>query len=928
MSRFQHSNFFEEQLTAFEVWLRFVNVKKNPSDSKIQKDNDVPEYVNEVFMTVLIARNTKSQFSNRRHLPIVLQVLLSQVHRVRALRLLAEFVDLGRWATNLTLSVGVHPYVLKLIHSKTPKLRPVLVFIWAKILDLDISCQHDLLKSQGQKYFLFQLRHASSNQAASLSSDDKNTSLVDIYKHQRWLCSYILSKLMHENRQGKEICLKSKLHIAVVEVLKERFVRNPAQLKLWLCIVLAVQYRGCDEARRTSIHANVVNSLIPLLKDPSSIVRASAALAIGELFGCVFENPEEEFMSRHLRSELKIVHDHVLQLTSDFAVSPREEALYALARLILEPNHNIRFQAAEHAILEEKRKQRSLRSSSKDNNASSGSVKRMSLDDEKSVIENMASKLKGRSPSITTETCGFYIHVWSVVRALKRNDPAHSVQRIAILLVKNVRSNMVEQLKIRGVSQSSNSTSGFDSPRLQGLRGSIKTVGSVGHNLSSTKTKKVTGSLDPHGKYIRPGSATVSKRKHVSSSGSGTKPRTSTAVSNESVDDILKKNPELVSPFLDLMCKKGASIPLLRSSCEEDDPMSERGSVLRFRRERNRSIEKSAASRGSKTQDRKKWKQSSILDNASIMSSVLLFHPYENSIAVACGRDEIKLWNYEEGERIGSFRNGNEKPSRITSLSWINPHDDALLLTGTDDGVCRVWKTKYDSDTSPIATFTAVPDLYPGNRGSGLVMEFQQHRGLLLATGNSVLLRCWDLTTETCLSSITTGSKSCVTSIASWNDGTSICASCGDGSLHMFDLRSPISPVEVASKREHKNWIVNVHRQANSDHLLTSCSVVGDVKLWDHRNMSKSLKTLQAHREGEPCTAFAVHDYAPVFASGSHKQFIRIFDTQNSTLSRIHFHDGFLGQRIGPVSCLAFHPYKMCLAAGATDSIISIYTER
>ena len=133
---------------------------------------------------------------------------------------------------------------------------------------------------------------------------------------------------MHENRQGQEICLKSKLHIAVVEVLKERHVTNPPQLKLWLCIVLAVQFRGCDEARRASIRANVVNSLISLLKDPSSIVRASAALAIGELFGCVFENSEEEFMSRHLGSELKIVHDHILVLTSDFAVSPREEALY------------------------------------------------------------------------------------------------------------------------------------------------------------------------------------------------------------------------------------------------------------------------------------------------------------------------------------------------------------------------------------------------------------------------------------------------------------------------------------------------------------------------------------------------------------------------------------------------------------------------
>ena len=43
-------------------------------------------------------------------------------------------------------------------------------------------------------------------------------------------------------------------------------------------------------------------------------------------------------------------------------------------------------------------------------------------------------------------------------------------------------------------------------------------------------------------------------------------------------------------------------------------------------------------------------------------------------------------------------------------------------------------------------------------------------------------------------------------------------------------------------------------------------------------------------------------------------------------LNWIRYHDGFLGQRIGPVSCLAFHPNKPLLAAGATDSIISIYT--
>ena len=51
-------------------------------------------------------------------LPVVLQVLLSQTHRLRALVLLARFLDLGPWAVNLALSVGIFPYVLKLLQSQ------------------------------------------------------------------------------------------------------------------------------------------------------------------------------------------------------------------------------------------------------------------------------------------------------------------------------------------------------------------------------------------------------------------------------------------------------------------------------------------------------------------------------------------------------------------------------------------------------------------------------------------------------------------------------------------------------------------------------------------------------------------------------------------------------------------------------------------
>lgn len=66
-------------------------------------------------------------------LPILLQMLLSQAHRLRALALLAKFLDMGSWAVNMALSVGIFPYVLKLLQSNSSELRKVSVVALALI---------------------------------------------------------------------------------------------------------------------------------------------------------------------------------------------------------------------------------------------------------------------------------------------------------------------------------------------------------------------------------------------------------------------------------------------------------------------------------------------------------------------------------------------------------------------------------------------------------------------------------------------------------------------------------------------------------------------------------------------------------------------------------------------------------------------------
>lgn len=73
------------------------------------------------------------------------QFLLSQAHRLQALELLGRFLDLGSWAVSLSLSVGIFPYVLKLLGSKLKELQPILVFIWAKILAVDPVSYIDII---------------------------------------------------------------------------------------------------------------------------------------------------------------------------------------------------------------------------------------------------------------------------------------------------------------------------------------------------------------------------------------------------------------------------------------------------------------------------------------------------------------------------------------------------------------------------------------------------------------------------------------------------------------------------------------------------------------------------------------------------------------------------------------------------------------
>ena len=51
--------------------------------------------------------------------------------------------------------------------------------------------------------------------------------------------------------------------------------------------------------------------------------------------------------------------------------------------------------------------------------------------------------------------------------------------------------------------------------------------------------------------------------------------------------------------------------------------------------------------------------------------------------------------------------------------------------------------------------------------------------------------------------------------------------------------------------------------------------------------------------------------------SGSMNQFTAIYNGSGELINHIKYYDGFMGQRVGAISCLAFHPHWVCVPAGA-----------
>eukprot|EP00271_Cylindrocystis_brebissonii_P008119 TRINITY_DN22146_c0_g1_i1.p1 TRINITY_DN22146_c0_g1~~TRINITY_DN22146_c0_g1_i1.p1 ORF type:complete len:1612 (-),score=347.58 TRINITY_DN22146_c0_g1_i1:1787-6622(-) len=310
-------------------------------------------------------------------------------------------------------------------------------------------------------------------------------------------------------------------------------------------------------------------------------------------------------------------------------------------------------------------------------------------------------------------------------------------------------------------------------------------------------------------------------------------------------------------------------------------------------------------------------------------TQAVALHPFLPLVCIADEKETIRIWDYKEGRVVNTFENqvyGAASPDTgIAKLTLLNELDDSLLLVASCDGRVRVWRNFSSPGRQRLASaWQAVQGHRPGARGNAAVVDWQQLMGYLYASGDLSSILVWDLARELLAHNVATQCEAAVTSLASSHvlPGR-LLAGCGDGTVRIFDMRTRGSLIHTL--RTHSQKVVGCDFQPGSDHTkVVTASVAGDIRFTDLRMGLQPYQGVDAHRGS--LSTLAVHRHAGVMASGSAKQYIKVFNMSGDQLSMVRYHNSFLGQRIGPVTSLHFHPYSVLLAAGASDSVVSIYS--
>uniref|UniRef100_A0A336KI03 CSON003958 protein n=1 Tax=Culicoides sonorensis TaxID=179676 RepID=A0A336KI03_CULSO len=872
---FKNSPFFEEQLRAFEVWLEGSSEKRTPPEQ----------------------------------LPIVLQVLLSQVHRTRALELLGRFLDLGPWAVNLALSVGIFPYVLKLLQSSAVELRPFLVFIWVKILAVDCTCQVDLVKDGYHKYFLTALLDQTVRK--SMFSEDYHT-----------YAAFVLASIVHNFPIGQENALNG----ALLSNCLLQLTTNPnPKLRQWLIICLGNLWQNFERARWSGDRDNAIEKLNPFLIDPVPEVRAAAVYAMGTFISSVIQRSEQaNNMDRPIASYL------LSQVINDASPIVRIELIATLQWIVIFFENQFM-----QMVLQEPGGSSIL------SPLNTHSLERMKRVASNSSMSNQNNFLKFDSINM---------NVWNSLLNLCR-DPYPEVARLAHQIVMHVNNQAIALYTSKeGTPEKPNSSVSL--PPSPNTRTSyLGESPPVHHNQ-----RKISTNDEPDSSLLVQSTHNRFHLNHLNTSASGIELRgrlSDSHSANNSLSDTghfdgMQKNPK---PIITTNYLKWSVGYFVRQSKKRPDnmtndasPSTTTGDILNEesikyidrldRLKRNIRVRQEGAKEQKKVIFNRLEQTLYSCKTQSTPTTVKLY-PYETILAVSY-KDRVALHDWTSGtthnliptklpnqltntsKHFIPFINNQQHTINVSSIDFINEHDEFLVMVGYMNGVIRIWNRIVDKEEPQLVTaWQAIGD--PSNKKNvNLVTTWHQRTQTIFAAGDSKYVKLWSAERELLMYDVPTGTESPVVDIVCARNGL-FAAGCNDGSIRLFDSRLPPNSCRIATYCEYNQSVLTVCLRRDCESMVAA-STSGNIRLFDIR----SKKSVMSWNTVPDVTSVAIHESADVVACGAQNS-ITIYGTDSRQLNQIRS-QGFMGTRVQAANCLSFHKYRVNLACGFIDQSVCVFS--
>eukprot|EP00040_Diaphanoeca_grandis_P032726 m.199067 g.199067 ORF g.199067 m.199067 type:complete len:1326 (+) comp32720_c0_seq1:176-4153(+) len=939
-AEFQSIPFFSDQLTAFEVWLSM-----QPEDSGTE---DPPE-----------------------QLPIVLQVLLSQQHRLRALELLERFLSLGPWAVRKALSVGIFPYVFKLLGSPAQDLRPVLISLWAKILAEDPKCKLDLLKSSATP-----VRNGRQGSTATWKAFTYFVTTVadtEAEPQLRAMAAFVISVFVDNHPKGQDACIENRF----IERAIPQLQYEHEELRVWLCMALGRTWSRNAVGRAIAIENGAVAELRALLLDVVPKVRAIAVFALAQLLPDMAamggppsrsSSSSQFILSQHAPTEL----DHqnyignigmtLLGCHEDGSHAVRAEMAAALATLVSLFHMDFVSAAATRANRTEvtpDSKQTEIRRILKAlmflatdpvhlvSAPASRALRSIGL---KSIVPHGDSRMKQKPPlyTKTSDPKDSGHPRMSAVAATTGTTPislASPVKHTQGWESLNSESTS-DPFQVQSVGSLTNSYV-WQKPRVGEEHNPIQqsiddVVESIAVVLSHTADDSLDIDVDLknlHKQIVRATENSGELKLELERIGWSAAEFVNADL--ERYKELRSGLREVVAPveaahdtfFKEWYCEALHSWKTTTDRATTD--VNDQADLREWRADRYHAVKGAALEasvQATKSQSKLKLNNTIFHTPTEEVTDFVIFHPTEPVLILANKTSSnIYVWHTEDLKKICMFNNCNRGEASLTSMKLVNEHDVPLLAIGTNDGFVKLWSNFTEHGCTPklVTGWRAVPKLREAQGlPAGLVLDWNQSLGKMYASGDVEYIQIWDAATESRFQKIPSRISSCVTSMCvNTGDSGLLSVGFGNGNVCLFDPRIGPDQALVQKYEQHKSWIVNVHLQRISQNHVISGSRMGDILWWDPRFPGQAVRNLQAFKlkNKDSMTTMAVHDYTSVLAAATPNQFIKVFNLDGELLNHQKYYTNFLGEPIGSNSCLGFHPFKPRLATGSLEKIVSVY---